>query len=75
MQLLGRHLAETGLCEQVHQVVHPAASGVEARGLLLTILLMRKINNDHAPSWFENTRDFSQPLTFERSGQMMHHQG
>src|SRR5579859_176714 len=53
------------LFEQRHKIMHPASSGVKARSPTRPVGFVCEVSNDQAPSRFEHTSDFRDPLTFE----------
>src|SRR6266478_1635643 len=73
--LLYFHLIETGVLDHGSQILYAAPPGVKARSLASPFLFVREIGNDQAPPWFEHPGNFREPLAFEASGQMMHHEG
>src|SRR5262249_10852048 len=71
--LLRFYWCETSVRDQGNQFVQAAASGVKARSLAHSFLLALEIGNHQPPASFEHTSDFSETLTLEAIGQMMHH--
>src|SRR6266700_828353 len=75
LHLLRFHLLETSVRDDGSQILYAAPSGMKARSLTRSFLLVLEISVDQSPPRFEHTGDFSESLTFEGSRQMMHHQG
>lgn len=73
--LLCIHLSKSGILDESSQTLYAAPTRVKSPGLAVAFLLGHEIGNDQTATGFEHTSDFGEPLTFEASGQMMHHQG
>src|SRR5262249_39834700 len=73
--LLRFQMFETSVREHDSQIANATPPCMKARSLALAFLLGLEIGNDQVSPWFEHTSDFSESLTLEVAGQMMHHQG
>src|SRR5215469_16880862 len=72
--LLRFQLGETSSRDQGSQLLQAAPPGVKARSPAHSFLLACEIGDDQATTRFKYPGDFCEPLAFEGSRQMMHHQ-